>query len=100
MGGDVGVWTDPRRAMIASVTNKGEQLGWVISRAARQVRRTGDWLKNCLVRANMDARFLRVVKADTMTERPPAKKVHGLSGGGRPPLRRPARPRVKGALHA
>ena len=42
MGRDVGVWIDHRKAMIASVTDKGEELGLVISKAERQPRRTGD----------------------------------------------------------
>jgi hypothetical protein len=42
MGRDVGVWIDHRKAMIASVTEKGEETGLVISKAERQLRRTGD----------------------------------------------------------
>ena len=42
MGRDVGVWIDHRKAMIASVTDKGEEFGLVISKAERQARRTGD----------------------------------------------------------
>ena len=42
MGRDVGVWIDHRKAMIASVTEKGEEMGLVISKAERQPRRTGD----------------------------------------------------------
>ena len=42
MGRDIGVWIDHRKAMIASVTEKGEEMGLVISRAERQPRRTGD----------------------------------------------------------
>ena len=42
MGRDVGVWIDHRKAMIASVTEKGEELALVISKAERQPRRTGD----------------------------------------------------------
>ena len=42
MGRDVGVWIDHRKAMIASVTDKGEELGLVISKAEKQPRRTGD----------------------------------------------------------
>ena len=42
MGRDVGVWIDHRKAMIASVTDQGEELGLVISQAQRQARRTGD----------------------------------------------------------
>ena len=41
MGRDVGVWIDHRKAMIASVTEKGEEMGLVISKAERQPRRTG-----------------------------------------------------------
>ena len=39
---DVGVWIDHREAIIASVTDHGEELGLVISQAERQARRTGD----------------------------------------------------------
>lgn len=42
MGRDVGVWIDHRKAMIASVTEKGEEMGLVISKAERQPRRAGD----------------------------------------------------------
>ena len=42
MGRDVGVWIDHRKAMIASVTDTGEEMGLVISKAERQPRRTGD----------------------------------------------------------
>ena len=42
MGRDVGVWIDHRKAMIASVTDKGEELALVISKAERQPRRAGD----------------------------------------------------------
>ena len=42
MGRDAGVWIDHRKAMIASVTEKGEEVGLVISHAERQPRRTGD----------------------------------------------------------
>jgi hypothetical protein len=42
MGRDVGVWIDHRKAVIASVTEKGEEMGLVISKAESQPRRTGD----------------------------------------------------------
>jgi hypothetical protein len=42
MGRDVGVWIDHRKAMIASVTEKGEEMGLVISKAEKQPRRAGD----------------------------------------------------------
>ena len=42
MGRDVGVWVDHRKAMIASVTEMGEEAGLVISKAERQPRRAGD----------------------------------------------------------
>ena len=42
MGRDVGVWIDHRKAMIASVTDQGEEMGLVISKAERQPRRAGD----------------------------------------------------------
>ena len=42
MARDVGVWIDHRKAMIASVTDKGEEMGLVISQAERQPRRAGE----------------------------------------------------------
>jgi hypothetical protein len=38
----VGLWIDHRKAIIVSLTGKGEELGLVISKAEKQVRRTGD----------------------------------------------------------
>lgn len=42
MGRDVGVWIDHRKAVIASITDKGEELTLVVSKAERQPRRAGD----------------------------------------------------------
>jgi hypothetical protein len=38
----VGVWIDHRKAIIVVVTDKGEEIGLVISRAEKQPRRSGD----------------------------------------------------------
>jgi len=37
-----GVWIDHRKAIIVSVTDKGEEMGLVISKVERQLRRSGD----------------------------------------------------------
>lgn len=42
MGREVGVWIDHRKAMIASITDQGEEMALVISKAERQPRRAGD----------------------------------------------------------
>jgi hypothetical protein len=42
MGRKVGLWIDHRKAIVASLTDKGEEMGLVISKAERQLRRTGD----------------------------------------------------------
>lgn len=38
----VGLWIDHRKAIIVAVTDKGEEMGLVISKAEKQLRRTGD----------------------------------------------------------
>jgi len=38
----VGLWIDHKKAIIVSLTGKGEELGLVISKAEKQVRRSGD----------------------------------------------------------
>jgi hypothetical protein len=38
----VGLWIDHRKAMIVAVTDKGEETGLVISKAEKQLRRSGD----------------------------------------------------------
>ena len=38
----VGLWIDHRKAIVVKVTNKGEEMGLVISRAEKQPRRSGD----------------------------------------------------------
>lgn len=37
-----GLWIDHRKAIIVAVTDKGEEIALVISKAERQLRRTGD----------------------------------------------------------
>ena len=37
-----GLWIDHRKAIIVSVTDKGEEMGLVISKVERQLRRSGD----------------------------------------------------------
>ena len=38
----VGVWIDHRKAIVVSVTEDGEEIELVISKAEKQLRRTGD----------------------------------------------------------
>jgi len=38
----VGLWIDHRKAIVVAVTAKGEEIGLVISKAEKQVRRSGD----------------------------------------------------------
>lgn len=38
----VGLWIDHRKAIIVAVTEKGEEMGLVISKAEKQLRRSGD----------------------------------------------------------
>ena len=42
MGTNVGLWIDHKKAVIVSITDKGEEMGLVISTAEWQLRRTGD----------------------------------------------------------
>jgi len=41
MGTKVGLWIDHRKAMIVAVTDKGEEIGLIISKAEKQLRRSG-----------------------------------------------------------
>ena len=38
----VGLWIDHRKAIIVAVTDKGEEMGLMISKAEKQPRRSGD----------------------------------------------------------
>ncbi len=38
----VGLWIDHRKAIIVAITNKGEEIRLIISKAERQLRRSGD----------------------------------------------------------
>jgi hypothetical protein len=38
----VGLWIDHRKAIVVAVTEKGEEIGLVISKSERQLRRSGD----------------------------------------------------------
>jgi hypothetical protein len=38
----VGLWIDHRKAIIVAVTDKGEETGLIISKAEKQLRRSGD----------------------------------------------------------
>jgi hypothetical protein len=38
----VGLWIDHRKAIIVTVTDKGEETGLIISKAEKQLRRSGD----------------------------------------------------------
>jgi hypothetical protein len=37
-----GLWIDHRKAIIVAVTDKGEEIGLIISKAEKQLRRAGD----------------------------------------------------------
>ena len=37
-----GLWIDHRKAIIVAVTDKGEEIGLIISKAEKQLRRSGD----------------------------------------------------------
>ena len=38
----VGLWIDHRKAIVVAVTDKGEEMGLTISKAEKQLRRSGD----------------------------------------------------------
>ena len=38
----VGLWIDHRKAIIVAITDKGEETGLIISKAEKQLRRSGD----------------------------------------------------------
>jgi len=38
----VGLWIDHRKAIIVTVTDKGEEISLIISKVERQLRRSGD----------------------------------------------------------
>jgi len=38
----VGLWIDHKKAIVVAVTDKGEEIGLIISKAERQLRRSGD----------------------------------------------------------
>jgi len=38
----VGLWIDHRKAIVVAVTEKGEEIGLIISKAEKQPRRSGD----------------------------------------------------------
>ena len=42
MGAKVGLWIDHSKAIIVAVTDKGEEIGLIISKAEKQRRRSGD----------------------------------------------------------
>jgi hypothetical protein len=42
MGTKVGLWIDHRKAIVVAVTDKGEEAGLIISKAEKQLRRSGD----------------------------------------------------------
>ena len=42
MGTKVGLWIDHRKAIIVTVTDEGEEIGLVISKVEKQLRRAGD----------------------------------------------------------
>ena len=42
MGTKVGLWIDHRKALVVTVTDKGEEMGLIISMVQKQLRRSGD----------------------------------------------------------
>lgn len=42
MGAKVGLWIDHRKAVIVTITEKGEEIGLIVSGVERQLRRSGD----------------------------------------------------------
>jgi hypothetical protein len=42
MSTKVGLWIDHRKAIVVAVTDEGEELGLVISKVEKQLRRSGD----------------------------------------------------------
>jgi hypothetical protein len=42
MGTKVGLWIDQRKAMIVAVTDQGKEARLIISKAEKQLRRSGD----------------------------------------------------------
>ena len=38
----VGLWIDHRKAIVVAVTDKGEEMGLIISKTEKQLRRSGD----------------------------------------------------------
>lgn len=42
MGTKVGLWIDHRQAVIVAVTDQGEEIGLIISKVEKQLRRSGD----------------------------------------------------------
>ena len=38
----VGLWIDHRKAIVVAITDKGEEIGLIISKAEKQLRRSGD----------------------------------------------------------
>jgi len=42
MGSNVGLWIDHRKAIVMTITDKGEEIGLIISRVEKQPRRSED----------------------------------------------------------
>ena len=42
MGAKVGLWIDHRKAIIVTITDKGEEIGLIVSKVEKQLRRSGD----------------------------------------------------------
>ncbi|MFA5823787.1 MAG: hypothetical protein WC853_12035 [Thermodesulfovibrionales bacterium] len=38
----VGLWIDHKKAIVVAVTSKGKEIGLIISKAEKQLRRSGD----------------------------------------------------------
>jgi hypothetical protein len=52
----VGLWIDHRKALVVAITDKGEELGLIISKAEKQLRRSGD----SALQASYEAQHVRV----------------------------------------
>ncbi len=100
MGTKVGLWIDHRKAIVVTVTDKGEEMGLIVSTVQKQLRRSGDSplkgpyeqqqvesilifgpgeakgeLKKRLKRKTLGRRIAGVETVDKMTDRQIAAKV-------------------------
>jgi hypothetical protein len=87
----VGLWIDHRKAIIVAVSDKGEEVGLIVSKVEKQLQRSGDSplkgryeslkvpakdeLKKRLEKSKLGGRITGVETVDKMTDRQIAKKV-------------------------